>query len=141
MTRYGVLRDGLVAGGLGAVVGGVPSTVLAVVTGGDPLAATRATGAIALPREQRLSRLLPAGLAVHSAVSVFWGVVLALVLPRRGVVSGAVAGAAAGGFIAALDLGVLGQRLPSMRRLPVAPQLADHLVFGALVGAVLARRS
>lgn len=133
---YDVLRDGIVAGAWAGVVGGVPSTVVALMRAGDPLEATRAAGSMALPTEHRQSRLLPAGLIVHSAISAFWGVVLAAALPRRG----AVAGAAAGGAIAALDLGLIGRRFRLIRELGVGPQLADHLVFGAVAGAVLARR-
>jgi hypothetical protein len=48
-------------------------------------------------------------------------------------------GAASGLAIAALDLGVIGRRVPAIRRLPLAPQLADHALFGAVVG-VLSRR-
>jgi hypothetical protein len=49
-------------------------------------------------------------------------------------------GAAGGLAIAALDLGVVGRRFPAGRRLPLVPQLADHALFGAVVGA-LSRRT
>jgi hypothetical protein len=55
---------------------------------------------------------------------------------RRGVVAGALAGLG----IAALDLGLVGRRFPRVRALPLAPQVADHLVYGMTVGHVLARR-
>ena len=56
-------------------------------------------------------------------------------------VAGAAAGAVAGMAIATLDLAVIGRRFPAIRRLPPLPQWLDHLLFGAVVGAVLARRS
>jgi len=59
------------------------------------------------------------------------------VLPDRRTVA---LGAAAGLAIAALDLGVIGRRFPRIRALSQAPQVADHLAFGALVGAVVSRR-
>jgi hypothetical protein len=54
-------------------------------------------------------------------------------------------GLAGGAAIAALDLGLLahgpiGRRWPLIRALPVGPQVADHLAFGAIAGAVLRGR-
>jgi hypothetical protein len=83
-----------------------------------------------------------AGVAVHAALSLGWGVVLAALLPRRRT---AVWGAGAGVAIAAVDLGLVGRRLPRVAALPALPQVADHVAYGAVVGAVLsglsARRS
>jgi hypothetical protein len=134
----GRVRDGLAAGAVGAVVGGLPSTVHALATGRDPLEASLAAGAILLPEEHRRPRLLGAAVLTHGSVSLLWGVLLALVLPRRRAV---LAGAVAGLAIAALDLGVFGRRIPAVRRLPLGPQLADHVAYGATVGLVLARRA
>ena len=74
---------------------------------------------------------------VHLALSLGWGVVLAAALPRRRTLA---AGALAGLAIAALDLGLVGRRFERIRSLPVAPQLADHVAFGVVVGAVVKRR-
>jgi len=73
---------------------------------------------------------------VHFGLSLAWGIALAHVLPRR---KAMVFGAAGGLAIAALDLGVLGRGNPRIRGLAPLPQLADHVAFGAVVGAVLAR--
>jgi len=73
-------------------------------------------------------------MVAHALVSVAWAAVLAVMLPRR---RAAAAGTAAGAVIAAIDLGVVGRRIPASRDLPVASQVADHLAFGALVGMVL----
>jgi hypothetical protein len=129
--------DGLAAGAVAAVLSGAPSTLHALLTGGDPLEAARAAGTLALPRERRPARLLLAAGPVHLALSLGWGVVLAVGLPRRGTVA---AGALGGLAIAALDLGVIGRRLPPIRDLPTAPQVADHVAFGAVTAAVVARR-
>ena len=131
------LLDGVAAGGVAAVLSGAPSTLHAVIVGADPLEATLAAGTLLLPRESRPFPLLLAALPAHAALSLGWGVVLALVLPRRRT---AAAGAVAGLAIAALDLGVVARRFPRIRALPVWPQLADHVAYGALVGAVVARR-
>ena len=72
----------------------------------------------------------------HGAISLGWGVVLAAVLPRRRTV---VWGALAGLAVAGLDLGVLARRWPRIRALPTLPQVADHIAFGTLVGAVVSR--
>lgn len=135
------VRDGLVAGSAGAVAGGVPSTLHALATGGDILESTRAAGSMALPWVEDEQALLAAGANAHVAISLFWGVVLAHLLPRRTPPRASVLLGAAGGIaIAALDLEVIGRRFPRIRALPRAPQVADHAVFGAVVGTVLAWR-
>jgi hypothetical protein len=90
-----------------------------------------------LPRERRPARLLLGAAPVHLALSLGWALLLAAVLPRRRT---AAFGALAGLAIAGLDLGVVGRRFPRIRALPQAPQVADHLAYGATVGAVLSSR-
>jgi hypothetical protein len=124
----------LVAGVAGALLGGVPSTLWAVARGDDPLEATLAAGSLPLPHETRRSRLLAAALPVHFTLSLGWACALERVF-RRGVVAGAVAGLG----IAALDLGVAGRMFPRVRALPVLPQLADHVAYGATVAYVVGR--
>ena len=120
-----VARAALVAG----TVSGLPSTAHALVRGRSALAATRAAGEL-LGRPS----VLRGGLA-HVALTVWWTWVLQAILPRRHEVAW---GAAAGAGIAALDLGPARRRWPAIAGLPTGPQVADHLAFGALVGAVLA---
>jgi hypothetical protein len=108
------------------VVSGAPSTVLAR----EPVEATRAAGTILG------APTLPRGVVAHAALSLGWAAVLARVLPRRPALwQGAVAGLA----IAALDLGVVGRRLPRIRALPALPQVADHVAYGITVAWVLRR--
>jgi hypothetical protein len=123
------VRAGLVA----AVVSGVPSTLHALLAGRDPLEATRAAGAMLLPRERRTGPLLAAAVPVHLALSLGWGVVLAGVLPRRRTVAW---GALAGLAIAAVDLHVPGARTARVRQLATWPQVADHVAFGVTVGVM-----
>ena len=130
------IRDAIVAGSWGAILGGTPSTLHALSTGRDPLEATTAAGSILLRDATRRPLLLAAAVPVHLALSLGWALVL-----ERASVRGAVRGAAAGLAIAALDLGVAGRRFPRVRTLPLWPQLADHVTYGAVVGHVLARRS
>ena len=136
MDRANDTRTGLAAGVAGAIVGGIPSTCHALATGRDPLEASYAAGAILRPHEQRPGRLLICAAVAHGAISLFWGQVLVRVLPQRHPV---LAGAAAGLVIAAVDLGTVGRRIERVRDLPLAPQLADHAVYGAAVGAAIAR--
>jgi hypothetical protein len=117
------------------VLSGAPSTLHAVLTGADPWAATLAAGSVVLPHETRRRRLVLAAGVLHGALSLGWAVVLARVLRRPTVVSGAVAGLG----IAALDLGLIGRRLPAIRALPQAPQVADHVAYGVAVAVVLER--
>jgi hypothetical protein len=117
-----------------AVLSGAPSTLHALATGRDPLEATLAAGSVLLPQEQRRSRLLAAALPVHLGLSLGWTVVL-----DRAGVRGARPGALAGLAIAAIDLGMIGRRVPRVRTLPLAPQLVDHAVFGAVAATALRR--
>lgn len=120
------------------MLSGAPSTIWAVVTDDEPFAATLAAGSLLLPEETRRGRLLCAATVAHVALSAGWTIALSR-LPRRTVALGTLAGLG----IAALDLGVAhtsrSPRLAAIRALPVAPQVADHVAFGALVGGVLGR--
>jgi hypothetical protein len=115
-----------------ATLSGAPSTLQALATGRDPLEATLAAGSILLPREERRTRLLAAAVPVHLALSLGWTVAL-----DRAGLRGARAGAIAGLAFAAIDLGLVGRRVPRVRALPLLPQLADHALFGAVAGYLL----
>ena len=137
MTRVAAMIDGVAAGGAAAVLSGVPSTLHALATGTSPLEATLAAGTLLTPREDRPLALAAAAVPVHLALSFGWAIALAAVVPRRHTVAWATA---AGLAIAALDLGVVGRRYPRIRALPLLPQVLDHVVYGATVGAVLSAR-
>ena len=130
------LRAGLRAGAVAGALSGVPSTVHAIATGRSPFDALQAAGTLLLVDDAPSSAQAAAGVVAHSAISLGWGIVLAAVLPRRRTV---VWGALAGLAVAGLDLGVLARRWPRIRSLPTVPQVADHIAFGALVGAVVSR--
>ncbi|MFN2519104.1 MAG: hypothetical protein ABR604_08700 [Jatrophihabitantaceae bacterium] len=138
------MSDAVRAGAVAAVCSGAPSTVWAVLRGTDPLAPSLAAGAMLLPRSSRRSSLLMAAAAVHTVLSLGWAQVLAAAAgPRESTVtSGLLRGAAGGLGIAALDLGLAhaasSPRLEKVRALPVLPQVADHVAFGALVAGLLA---
>ena len=106
-------------------------------SGINPLEASLAAGTLLLGDEQRPSRLLPAAIVAHGALSLGWALVLAIALPRRRTVAWALVGGLA---IAALDLGVVGRRFARIRALALLPQVLDHVAFGATVGCVLSRR-
>jgi hypothetical protein len=131
------VRASLEAGLAGAALSGVPSTVVTLLRGEDVLDGARAAGAIVLPRERRTPVLLAAAVPVHLALSLGWALVLGRVLPRR---AEPALGAAAGLAIAALDLGLVGRRIPAIRALPQGRQWADHLAYGLAVGLVLRAR-
>jgi hypothetical protein len=124
--------DVLAAAAVAGALSGVPSTVHAVLTGRSPLAAARAAGEL-LGRPG-----LARGTLAHAVLSIAWAFVLARRLPRR---RAALWGGVAGAAIAALDLAIARRRFPTVAALPTAPQVGDHVAFGALVGLVLQVRS
>lgn len=124
----------LEAGLAGAVLSGVPSTAVALWRGEDVLDGARAAGRMVLPRETRTPVLLAAAVPVHLGLSLGWAAVL------DAVDAGPLRGLAAGMGIAALDLGVIGRRIPAIRELPQPRQWADHAAYGLVVGQWLRRR-
>jgi hypothetical protein len=126
------LSDVLAAGAVGAAVSGVPSTVITAARGEDVLEGARAAGALLWPRAPLLGAA-----PVHLALSLAWAAALSAILPER---DEPLYGALGGLAIAALDLGVIGRRLQPIAALPQARQWADHVAFGAAVGAVLRAR-
>ena len=130
-------QDILIAGLVAAAASGIPSTAWTLARGGDVLEGARAAGSLLLPREHRTGRLLLAAVPVHLALSVGWAFVLGAVLPeRRRPLFGTVGGLA----IAAIDLGVIGRRIPAIRSLDQRPQWLDHAAYGCTVGIVLRLR-
>jgi hypothetical protein len=129
--------DALAAGLAGAVLAGGPSTAVTLWRREDLLEGGRAAGSILLGPRAPGPLLLAAAVPVHLALSLGWAAVLARLAPPGREVPACVAG---GLGIAALDLLVIGRRLPRIRALPQGRQWADHVAFGATVGAVLARR-
>lgn len=124
-------RDCAVAGATAALVGGAPSMLHALWHQRSPFDIVRAAGTL-------VGRpTVGAGVVVHAGVSAWWALLLCRVLPARGQ---ALAGAAAGAAVAALDLGLAARWFPAVAALPRAPQVADHVAFGAVLGAVLGRR-
>jgi hypothetical protein len=129
--------DALVAGLAGAACSAVPSTSWSLLRGDDVLEGGRAVGVTIRPRERRTAALLLIAAPVHVGISLTWAGVMTAVLPRRRTPAwGVVAGLA----IAALDLGVVGRRIPAIRALPQGRQWADHVAFGLVVGLVLRAR-
>jgi hypothetical protein len=115
--------------------GGAPSTIYALLTDADPLEATRAAGAMLVPLNSPPLRLFAAAVLVHSAVSAFWTLLFAFMLPRRRIALWAVVGSAG---VAFLDLMIIAPLFfPSVAALAFWPQFADHLMWGACLGLTL----
>jgi hypothetical protein len=122
------------AGLVGAAASGLPSTVITLARRESLLDGARAAGAIVLPRETRTPVLLAAAVPVHLGLSLGWAAALAR-LPRHGAMFGVLAGLA----IAAVDLGLIGRRIPAIRALPQKRQWADHVAYGLSVSYLLKR--
>ena len=117
------------------VFSGLPSTIHALAIGADPLEATLAAGRMLLPHETATAPLVAAAAVVHPVVSAFWAFLFARLLPARHTTAWAVAGALAVGL---LDLRVIAPAFfPAVAALPFWPQMADHAMWGALLGATL----
>jgi len=132
-------RELLYAWLLATLLSGIPSTVYALLTGGDPLEATQAAAAMLLRSESSLIKLLLAATLVHASVSLFWSIVLWLALPRRRTMLWALLASAA---IALVDLRVIAPAFfPEVAALAFWPQFTDHLMWGACysVGLSLGR--
>ena len=132
-------RELLYAWLLATLLSGIPSTVYALLTGGDPLEATQAAAAMLLRSESSLIRMLLAATLVHASVSLFWSIVLWLALPRRRTMLWALLASAA---IALVDLRVIAPAFfPEVAALAFWPQFTDHLMWGACysVGLSLGR--
>ena len=126
--------DSLTAAVLAGILGGIPSTAWALVNRGDAWEAALAVGAIMLGSDAPFSRLIASAIVFHGVMSFFWAAVLCAFLPpRRRMLWGLIAGA----LIAVLDILLIGQAIPAIRSLAFVPQLADHLMFGVIVGAVV----
>ena len=138
-TRIGVgavrPADVLWAWLVATVLSGIPSTLHAYVSGGDLMEATRAAAAMVGRSEAGLAQVLLAAGFVHGVVSLFWSIVLALVLPGRWTVLWALGASA---VIAILDLRIIAPAyFPAVAALDFAPQLADHLMWGMCFGLTL----
>jgi len=76
------------------------------------------------------------GAVAHLLISAAAGEMLGKTLPRkRSVLWGAAAGLAMG----AVNVGAIGRRIPAIAQLPLGPQLADNVAFGAIFAAVADR--
>ena len=128
------LRNTVIAAALAGILSGIPSTVWAFVAGTDPWEATIAAGAVVVGTDAPFASLISAATVVHGSMSLFWAGVLCASLPRRRPIAW---GVIAGALIAVLDILIIGRFLPAIRDLAFLPQLADHLMFGAVVGAVV----
>ena len=123
-------RELLFAWLLATLLSGIPSTVYALITGGDVLEATRAAGAM-VGRPDSIA----AAALVHACVSLFWALILWLVLPYRHTFIWALLASAA---IALLDLKMIAPVFfPEVAALAFWPQFADHMMWGATLGGAL----
>lgn len=134
MRRW--FRDGVVAGLVAWPASELPSA-LSHRRAGRPWWSTDAAAAtLLLPTATSPARRRWAGTALRALVAANWGAVLSRWLDERHPVGH---GVAAGIALAGFEYGLVGRRRPLIRDLPLLPQIADQVVFGAVAGAVLAR--
>jgi hypothetical protein len=136
-TLTDTIGDGVVAGVLAGALSGAPSTVHAAISGRSLLGSTRAIADVLGLEDAAPLVRLAVGVTVHGVLSLGWAVVAARALPRRRTV---VVGVLSGVVVGVVDLAIGRRRVAALRDLPLGPQLADHAAFGAIAGAVIARR-
>ena len=91
-----------------------------------------------LPHEKTTWKLVAAAAVVHPAVSLFWSVVLWRALPQWATLEWALLAAV---LIGLLDLKVIAPAFfPTVAALDFWPQMADHLMWGAVFGLTVQRR-
>lgn len=130
------LVDGVVAGAVAWPLSELPSALDHRHCGRPWWSTDAAAATLLFPASRPVGERRLAGTALRILVALNWGAVLSRWLDRRHPVShGAGAGLALGLF----EYGLVGRRRPLIRALPAVPQLVDQVVFGAAVGAVLAR--
>jgi hypothetical protein len=76
------------------------------------------------------------GALLHVGISILCGEGLARTVPETHSVMW---GAGAGLAIGVINVGVIGRRYPAIAGLPLVPQLADNVAFGALFAFVVDR--
>ena len=94
--------------------------------------ATRAIGTLLPPGRPSFVR----GAVIHVGISVLCGEALAHTLPER---RSTVWGGAAGLVLGIVNVGLIGRRFPAIAALPLVPQLADNVAFGAIFAFVVDR--
>jgi hypothetical protein len=124
---------------LAATLSGLPSTLYALVkqrslrsAAVSAYDATRAAGTLLPPGRPGFGR----GVVAHLAISMLCAETLARTLPRD---HRAEWGAAAGLVIGVVNVAVIGKSFPAISDLPLVPQLADNVMFGAVFAALLDR--
>jgi hypothetical protein len=118
---------------------GVPSTLHALLTGGDVGEATWAAGGMLIAPDSPRPALFAAAALVHGSVSAFWTLVAGCLLPRRHTLWWSLGFAAAIGLLALKAIAPLA--FPGVAALAFWPQMADHLMWGACLGATLQHAS
>ena len=131
-------RDWLAAGAIATVFSGIPSTLYNLLTSGDVAEPTRAAGHMLIASDSSDPSLFAAAALVHTSVSFFWAAILVALMPRKHVITASILAAA---LIAIIDLRLIAPAFfPEVARLEFLPQLADHLMWGACIGATLRYR-
>lgn len=120
---------------LAATISGLPSTAWAVATGGDPLAATRAAGTLLPGWRDRPT--VAGGVMAHLVISAGWTAAFVAMSRWRRERIDVASGALAGAGIAAVDLAIVGRRLPAIAALHQPSQWADHVTFGVVLALAL----
>jgi hypothetical protein len=132
----GWFRDGVAAGLLAWPLSELPSLADHVCAGRPWWSTDAAAATLVAPASLPVGQRRVLGTALRVLVAANWGAVLSRWLDRRHPVAhGAVAGAVLAGF----EYGLVGRRRPAIEALPALPQVADQVVFGTVVGALLRR--
>ena len=131
------IRTNACAALFAGLVGGIPSTLYAIASGGDWLESMNAVAAIVNAENLFIVWRVSVAAAIHFTISFVWASALLAILPHRRTLLWA---SASGAVIAVIDLLILAPILfPEIATLSFRLQLADHVLWGVVVGAFAAR--
>jgi hypothetical protein len=136
MKNKHFVKDFIYAGMLAGIFSGIPSICYFLFLGIDWTHSTKALGLIFFDASQPGFFIYASAGIIHFTVSCFWSFILRMFLPRKNTIIWA---GFAGILIAFFDLIIIARFIPTLANLDFYPQLADHILWGIIVGFIYNR--
>jgi len=133
MKKKYFTKDFIYAALIAGIFSGIPSISYYISTGLDWTHSTKAIGLIFFDTSQSWTLIFGSATLFHFVVSCFWSFILRIFLPKKNQI---ILAGFAGILIALFDLKIIAPFIPSLANLDFYPQLADHILWGMIVGFV-----